>query len=52
VTPQSGVAHDIPAGALVSGAPAVDHRSWLKYSVLLPKLPEIVKAMRKKSSGQ
>ncbi|MGA8429567.1 MAG: UDP-3-O-(3-hydroxymyristoyl)glucosamine N-acyltransferase [Candidatus Sulfotelmatobacter sp.] len=47
VTPQSGVAHDIPAGALVSGAPAVDHKAWLKYSALLPKLPEIVKAMRR-----
>jgi len=46
VTPQSGVAHDIPAGALVSGAPAVDHKAWLKYSALLPKLPEIVKALR------
>jgi UDP-3-O-[3-hydroxymyristoyl] glucosamine N-acyltransferase len=52
VTPQSGVAQDIPAGALVSGAPAVDHKSWLKYSALLPKLPEIVKAMRaRKSKG-
>ncbi len=46
VTPQSGVAHDIPAGALVSGAPAVDHKAWLKYSALLPKLPEIVRAIR------
>lgn len=47
VTPQSGVAHDIPAGALVSGAPAVDHKAWLKYSALLPKLPEIVKLIRR-----
>ena len=47
VTPQSGVAHDIEAGAFVSGAPAVDHRLWLKYSAILPKLPEIVRAMRK-----
>jgi UDP-3-O-[3-hydroxymyristoyl] glucosamine N-acyltransferase len=46
VTPQSGVAGDIPAGALVSGAPAVDHKAWLKYSALLPKLPEIVRKMR------
>jgi UDP-3-O-[3-hydroxymyristoyl] glucosamine N-acyltransferase len=46
VTPQSGVAHDIPAGALVSGAPAVDHRTWLKYSALLPKLPEMARALR------
>jgi UDP-3-O-[3-hydroxymyristoyl] glucosamine N-acyltransferase len=46
VTPQSGVAGDIPAGALVSGAPAVDHKAWLKYSALLPKLPEIVRNIR------
>jgi UDP-3-O-[3-hydroxymyristoyl] glucosamine N-acyltransferase len=46
VTPQSGVANDIPAGALVSGAPAVDHRLWLKYSALLSKLPEMARALR------
>jgi UDP-3-O-[3-hydroxymyristoyl] glucosamine N-acyltransferase len=46
VTPQSGVAHDIPAGALVSGAPAVDHKLWLKYSAVLPKLPEMARALR------
>ncbi len=49
VTPQSGVAHDIPAGALVSGAPAVDHKLWLKYSALLPKLPEMARALRAKT---
>ena len=49
VTPQSGVAHDIAAGALVSGAPAVDHTLWLKYSAILPKLPEIARAVRKSS---
>jgi UDP-3-O-[3-hydroxymyristoyl] glucosamine N-acyltransferase len=48
VTPQSGVAADIPAGALVSGAPAVDHKLWLKYSAILPRLPEIARALRKK----
>ncbi len=47
VTPQSGVAGDVEAGAIVSGAPAVDHRLWLKYSALLPRLPEIVRAVRK-----
>lgn len=47
VTPQSGVAHDIPPGALVSGAPAVDHKAWLKYSAILPRLPEIARAVRK-----
>ena len=48
VTPQTGVAADIPAGALVSGSPAVDHRAWLKYSAILPRLPEIVRGMRGK----
>jgi UDP-3-O-[3-hydroxymyristoyl] glucosamine N-acyltransferase len=46
VTPQSGVAADIPAKALVSGAPAVDHRAWLKYSAILPRLPDLVRAVR------
>jgi UDP-3-O-[3-hydroxymyristoyl] glucosamine N-acyltransferase len=49
VTPQSGVASDVPAGAIVSGAPAVDHKVWLKYSAVLPRLPEIAKAMRAKA---
>ncbi len=48
VTPQSGVANDIPAGSLVSGAPAVDHKLWLKYSALLPRLPEMARALRAK----
>src|SRR5579863_5012683 len=49
VTPQSGVANDVPAGALVSGAPAVDHKLWLKYSAILPKLPEMARALRRKT---
>jgi UDP-3-O-[3-hydroxymyristoyl] glucosamine N-acyltransferase len=48
VTPQTGVANDIAAGALVSGSPAVDHKLWLKYSAILPRLPEIARAVRKK----
>jgi len=52
VTPQSGVAHDIEAGALVSGAPAVEHKLWLKYSAILPKLPEIVREVRRKNTKE
>ncbi len=52
VTPQSGVANDIPANALVSGAPAVDHKLWLKYSALLPRLPEIARAAKGKGSRE
>jgi UDP-3-O-[3-hydroxymyristoyl] glucosamine N-acyltransferase len=52
VTPQSGVAHDIAAGAIVSGAPAVDHKLWLKYSALLAKLPEMARALRARSGAR
>ncbi len=52
VTPQSGVAGDIEAGAIVSGAPAVDHKLWLKYSALLSKLPEMARAVRAKASKE
>lgn len=48
VTPQSGVAGDIEAGAIVSGSPAVDHKLWLKYSAALNRLPELIRALRKK----
>jgi UDP-3-O-[3-hydroxymyristoyl] glucosamine N-acyltransferase len=43
------VANDVPAGALVSGAPAVDHKLWLKYSAILPRLPEMARALRAKT---
>lgn len=49
VTPQTGVAADIGPGAFVSGSPAVDHRAWLKYSAILPRLPEILRTLRMKN---
>jgi UDP-3-O-[3-hydroxymyristoyl] glucosamine N-acyltransferase len=51
VTPQSGVSGSVEAGAIVSGAPAVDHKAWLKYSAILPKLPEIARMLRRKQKG-
>jgi UDP-3-O-[3-hydroxymyristoyl] glucosamine N-acyltransferase len=46
---QSGIPHDVAPGAMVSGAPAIDHRLWLKCCAAYARLPEIVKAMRKLS---
>ncbi len=46
---QSGIPHDVPVGAMVSGAPAIDHRLWLKCCAAYAKLPEIAKAVRKLS---
>jgi UDP-3-O-[3-hydroxymyristoyl] glucosamine N-acyltransferase len=52
VTPQSGVSGDVAAGAIVSGAPAVDHKLWLKYSAVLNRLPEIARAVREMAIRQ
>jgi UDP-3-O-[3-hydroxymyristoyl] glucosamine N-acyltransferase len=40
-TAQTGIPNDIPAGALVSGYPAIDNRDWLKASAVFRKLPEL-----------
>jgi len=52
VTPQSGVSGDVAAGAIVSGAPAVDHKLWLKYSAVLSRLPEMARAMRTRGRSE
>lgn len=46
---QSGIPHDVPPGAMVSGAPAIDHRLWLKCCAAYAKLPDIARAVRKLS---
>ena len=48
-TAQSGIPQDVPAGATVSGYPAIDNRLWLKCCAAYAKLPEIAKAVRKLS---
>ncbi len=45
-TAQTGIPNDVPAGALISGYPAIDNRSWLKASVVFAKLPELQKRLR------
>jgi UDP-3-O-[3-hydroxymyristoyl] glucosamine N-acyltransferase len=46
-TPQTGIANSIAPGEIVSGAPAIDHRNWLKSSAAFSKLPEIQKNVRR-----
>ena len=43
VTAQSGTHGDIPAGAMVSGSPAFDHKQWLRAVGIFTKLPELAK---------
>jgi UDP-3-O-[3-hydroxymyristoyl] glucosamine N-acyltransferase len=47
-TAQSGIPNDVPAGATVSGYPAIDNKLWLKCSAAFKKLPEIARAVRRK----
>ena len=44
---QSGVSRDLPEGETVSGSPAIPHRDWLRMVAALPKLPELLRELRK-----
>jgi UDP-3-O-[3-hydroxymyristoyl] glucosamine N-acyltransferase len=45
-TAQSGIPNDVPAGAVVSGYPAIDNKLWLRCSAVFHKLPKLMKAVR------
>jgi len=46
-TAQTGIPSDVPAGATVSGYPAIENRLWLKASAVFAKLPELSKIVRR-----
>jgi UDP-3-O-[3-hydroxymyristoyl] glucosamine N-acyltransferase len=50
-TAQSGIPNDVPAGAVVSGYPAIDNRLWLRCVAVFNRLPEIARLLRKKDAG-
>jgi UDP-3-O-[3-hydroxymyristoyl] glucosamine N-acyltransferase len=45
-TAQTGIPSDVPAGAVVSGYPAIDNKLWLRCSAAFHRLPELMKAVR------
>jgi UDP-3-O-[3-hydroxymyristoyl] glucosamine N-acyltransferase len=47
-TAQSGIPNDVPAGAIVSGYPAIDNKLWLRCVAVFNRLPEIAKLIRKR----
>lgn len=49
ITAQSGTHGDIPAGSMISGSPAFDHKQWLRATAAFARLPEIARAVRTKS---
>jgi UDP-3-O-[3-hydroxymyristoyl] glucosamine N-acyltransferase len=46
VTAQSGIPSSVEPGAVVSGSPACDNRTWLKASAAMPRLPDLIKRVR------
>lgn len=47
VAAQSGIPHDVPANSVVGGYPAVDIMAWRRYSAALPKLPALMRRIRR-----
>jgi UDP-3-O-[3-hydroxymyristoyl] glucosamine N-acyltransferase len=46
LTAQTGVPHDVPAGVVYSGYPAMDSLAWRKSVALFSRLPELQKELR------
>ena len=44
---KAGVHHDVPAGQIVSGFPAVPNVLWLKTSAILNRLPDMYRTLKK-----
>src|SRR6185295_2520733 len=44
-TAQTGIPNDVDAGAVVSGYPAIENRTWLKSSAVFKRLPELLKRL-------
>jgi len=46
VVAQSGIPHDVAAGSVIGGTPAMDIRSWRRSSAIVPRLAELVRRVR------
>jgi len=46
---QAGLHGDIPAGSMLAGSPAFDHKQWLRASALFSRLPELLKQFKRKA---
>lgn len=45
---QAGLHGDIPAGSMVAGSPAFEHRQWLRATALFSRLPDLVKQLQRR----
>jgi UDP-3-O-[3-hydroxymyristoyl] glucosamine N-acyltransferase len=48
---QAGLHGDIPAGSMIAGSPAFDHKQWLRATALFSRLPELVKQLQRRTKG-
>ncbi|MBI3651344.1 MAG: UDP-3-O-(3-hydroxymyristoyl)glucosamine N-acyltransferase [Acidobacteria bacterium] len=46
-TPQTGIANSVAANQIISGAPSMDHKIWMKSSSVITRLPELLKTLRR-----
>ncbi|MGC1107873.1 MAG: UDP-3-O-(3-hydroxymyristoyl)glucosamine N-acyltransferase [Candidatus Acidiferrales bacterium] len=46
LTAQSAVSHDVPEGAIFSGSPAFENKSWLRATGVFHRLPELQRELR------
>jgi UDP-3-O-[3-hydroxymyristoyl] glucosamine N-acyltransferase len=44
---QAGVSNSVPEGETYTGYPAMPHREWLRTMAALPRVPDLVKQVRK-----
>jgi UDP-3-O-[3-hydroxymyristoyl] glucosamine N-acyltransferase len=51
IAAQSGVPNDVASGAIVSGYPAVEIHQWRRFVAALPRLPELLRRVRRIESA-
>jgi len=49
---QAGLHGDIPAGSMVAGSPAFEHKQWLRATALFNRLPELVRQFQRKGKRE
>jgi len=49
---QAGLHGDIPAGSMVAGSPAFEHKQWLRASALFSRLPELLKQLQRRNKRE
>jgi UDP-3-O-[3-hydroxymyristoyl] glucosamine N-acyltransferase len=51
-TAQTGIPNDVPAGATVSGYPAIDNKKWLRATAVFQRLPDLMRDLRTSNTAK